>query len=815
MSFHVTMSSTLRGRNVQLFEVEYLGEAITSVAADVVRRLHEAGFKLKSVYLGGSKHWVAAKSIIGVHSMPLNNLGLEGLEDGDAQMFTFAVKVKNLQGYKADGKAYADGVGAEETWRRAVVKALRQLFGQGFDELNINLCGASVHKDDDGSLVLYCCCSTVPAGTFDGTRDLYQLALRDGTLVPGYTGITNVRWSLEAQDFLVEVVKAQGGTGYWDAVAALVNARFPGVVRSPSACGNTYGALALRRADAPLGPAPGVSGGIGAGRGHGLAVVDLGHFPREDRDAIEKACADAAALAAARSTQAATHVRYGEVWTGEQDAALRRAVFVAGPPPSTSGRHGYWPKVAATMPDRTDKQCRRRWKYELDPNMSKVPLTKEELRIVLSEVSRKKGPGAIAKRLPGRTDHFIKNKLNGGLKKRLEAFLKKQPSPVLDLSGPLLEKAVKECMAPRPRSRPRKKTSVSVPSPPSSPPSVLTPLAAAAAVAPEPLPALLPAAPSPSTASPDATPSPYRKWLPDEDALLWEAYKATNNGTMHLWTNTAAKRVGTRSAKQCAQRMPKLLAAFQRGIEAEAGGGARAAVTLPSRPRAPPPPTEVRPSLQDFRDKRVVISGGDLPASKQKLKDVLVELLHVEAVTRATSGDTHYVIGRIGSGDGNVTKAGNRLVDVDYFMSLLEEGAIERAKAARVARLEATPIVWCDDRLTPQALRGKGVARTGGVTGLTLHQVRAEIQRLGATVHKSVTKKTDFLVYGHLSKECGAVKAARKHRVPCIPEAVFRDLLSAASAPAPAPCAVAAPSPRRRALAENGPRDEPAAKRHC
>ena len=299
------------------------------------------------------------------------------------------------------------------------------------------------------------------------------------------------------------------------------------------------------------------------------------------------------------------------------------------------------------------------------------------------------------------------------------------------------------------------------------------------------------------------------RWSDDENALLWEAYQETKNGTTYGWTNTAAKRVGTRDAIQCKSRMPNLLAEMQRALDV-----ARRAVALPSRPRAPPPPTEVRPSLQDFSGKRVVISG-DLPATKQQLTDVLVEFLDVEAVTGTTSGETHYVIGRIGSGDGNVTKAGNRLVDVDYFMSLLEEDTIERATAARVARLEATPIVWCDDRLTPQALRGKGVARTGGVTGLTLHQVRAEIQRLGATVHKSVTKKTDFLIYGHLSTECGVVKAARAHGVPCIPEAVFRRLLSAASAPAPAPCAVAVPSPRRRALAENGPHVEPAAKRHC
>ena len=302
------------------------------------------------------------------------------------------------------------------------------------------------------------------------------------------------------------------------------------------------------------------------------------------------------------------------------------------------------------------------------------------------------------------------------------------------------------------------------------------------------------------------------RFSPGEDALLWEAYKATNNGTTHGWTITAANRVGTRSPSQCKGRMPGLLAAFQRGIEAEAGGGARAAVALPSRPRAPPRPTYVEPSLQDFRDKRVVISG-DLPATKEQLTDVLMELLHVEAVTGSTSSTTNYVIGYKDSGHDNVTKAGNRLVDPDYFMSLLEDDAIERATAASAERLKARPIRWCGDGLTPQALRGKGVARTGGVTGLDRHQVCAAIQRLGATVHNSVTAETDFLVYG--SRAGGKVKAARAHGVPCIPEAVFRDLLSAASAPAPAPCAVAAPSPRRRALAENGPHDEPAAKRHC
>ena len=864
MSGHVIFTGEPRGRDVELFEGVYLGEAIT-VAADVVRRLHESGFKLKSVYLGGSKHWVAAKSMIGVHSMPLNNIGLKGLKDGDAQMFSFAVKVTNLQGYKADGKMHEDGVGAEETWRRAVVRVLRKLFGQGFDELNLELCGASVHKDKDGSLILYCCCSTVPAGTYVGTRDLYKLALRDGLIVSGYRGGSlRVRWPEAAQDYLVEVVKAQLGTGYWKEVAAAVAGRFPDLLSTVSAdaCADAYYGLAPRYADAPLGPAPGTTGlGVGGGV---ATVVDLGRYSPEDRDAIEKACADAAALAAAaRSNKTATRVRCGEVWLDAHDAALRRAVAAAGTPPEdgrgAGGGNGYWPKVAATVPGKTKEKCMQRWKYELDPSICREPFTPEEVRTILSEYTGGKRWAAIAKRLPGRTDNMIKNRWNGatGLGKRLEAFLKKQPSSVLDLSGPLLEKAVDACMAPPPkRKRPAKRKSASVPSQPSSPPSVPTPLAAAAAAAaPGPLYAPPPVAPS-SAASPDATqsqppsspppvstplaaavaasepPSALRetlikwklsgatvavtpvmtrvvlntgRWSDDELVRLWDAYKETNYGTAPFWTITAAKRVRTRSPKQCRGRMPGLLAAMQRALGATAGGVARRAVALA-------PPTEVRPSLQDFRDKRVVISG-DLPATKEQLTDVLVELLHVEAVTGSTSSTTNYVIGYKDSGHDNVTKAGNRLVDPDYFMSLLEEDAIERATAASAERLKARPIRWCDVGLTPQALRGKGVARTGGVSGLDRHQVCAAIQRLGATVHCSVTAETDFLVYG--SRAGGKVKAARAHGVPCIPEAVFRRLLSAASAPAPAPCAVAAPSPRRRALAENGPRVEPAAKRHC
>ncbi len=166
------------------------------------------------------------------------------------------------------------------------------------------------------------------------------------------------------------------------------------MVRSPAACASTYGVLALRRADAPLGPAPGSTArGVGGGSGSAPAVADLSRFPPEDRDAIKKACADAAALAAApRSTQAATRARGGsDPWSDELDAALRRAVAAAGPPPK-GGVSGYWLTVAATVPNKEPKQCNQRWTKQLDPNISHAPITPEEARIILSERHRDPAP---------------------------------------------------------------------------------------------------------------------------------------------------------------------------------------------------------------------------------------------------------------------------------------------------------------------------------------------------------------------------------------------------------------------------------------
>ncbi|KAI9322093.1 hypothetical protein BX666DRAFT_571688 [Dichotomocladium elegans] len=92
---------------------------------------------------------------------------------------------------------------------------------------------------------------------------------------------------------------------------------------------------------------------------------------------------------------------YGEraPWTPEEDNLLRLAVQLYG------DRTEKWAKIAACVPGRTNKKCRKRWFHSLDPSLRKGAWTEEEDRLLREGVVRYPNQWSkIADMLVGRTD---------------------------------------------------------------------------------------------------------------------------------------------------------------------------------------------------------------------------------------------------------------------------------------------------------------------------------------------------------------------------------------------------------------------------
>ncbi|KAG0049288.1 hypothetical protein BGZ83_005898 [Gryganskiella cystojenkinii] len=87
------------------------------------------------------------------------------------------------------------------------------------------------------------------------------------------------------------------------------------------------------------------------------------------------------------------------VWTPEEDEYLRAAVQKYG------DKTEKWAKIAACVPGRTNKNCRKRWFHSLDPSLKKGTWTEEEDHLLRTGVQNFKGQWSkIAERIKGRTD---------------------------------------------------------------------------------------------------------------------------------------------------------------------------------------------------------------------------------------------------------------------------------------------------------------------------------------------------------------------------------------------------------------------------
>ncbi|TFK57621.1 hypothetical protein OE88DRAFT_1651452 [Heliocybe sulcata] len=119
----------------------------------------------------------------------------------------------------------------------------------------------------------------------------------------------------------------------------------------------------------------------------------------------------------------------GRPWTAQEDALLRQAVAI-------HGESDNWKTIAQSVPGRTNKACRKRWRHSLSPTVKKSAWTQEEDELLLQLYAKHHTKWSlIARHIPGRTDDACSKRYREALDPALKKseWTSEEDSVLLDL----------------------------------------------------------------------------------------------------------------------------------------------------------------------------------------------------------------------------------------------------------------------------------------------------------------------------------------------------------------------------------------------